>query len=94
MRRVTGHAPFGLQRRVLIREGTLFVRVTLNASGVCAGSQPGLLEFKTAVRIVAIAALHRSLEDFVMKRLIEIRLCFSMTTHAELRFGLFEQLDG
>ena len=77
MRRVTGGASFSLQRRVFEGERALLVGVTLNASRICAGSQSGLLEFKSTVRIVTITALHRSFKNFMMERLVEIRLRFA-----------------
>ena len=49
-------------------EWTLLVRVTLYARRIGAGSQSGLLEFKTAMRIVTVAALHRAFENFVVER--------------------------
>ena len=93
MRRVTSHTAFCFERCMLVSEWTLLVHVTLYARRIRAGSQSGLLEFKTAVRIVAIATIHRSFEDFVMERLGEIRLGFTVATHAELRFGRFQQLN-
>ena len=71
----------------------LLVRMTLDARGVCACSQPRLLELKTTVRIVAIAALHRAFQNLVMERKIKLVLCFAMTTQAKLRLARFEQLD-
>ena len=67
MRRVTCHATFGLHRGVFINEWTLFVRVTFYASSICAGGQSRLFKFETAVRIVAIAAPHRTFKYFVME---------------------------
>jgi len=93
MWRVASHTPFCFERCMFVSEWTLFVRVTLYARRIRAGSQSGLLEFKTAMRIVAIATLHRSFEDFVMERLGEIGLGFTVATHAELRFGRFQQLN-
>lgn len=46
------------------------------------------------MRIVAIAALHRSFENFVMKRFVEIGLHLCMTTHAELWLTEFQQMNG
>ena len=89
MRRVTGHAAFRLERRVLVGERSLLIRVTLNAGGVRAGCEPRLLELETAVRVVAVAALHRTFEYLVMKRLVEVGLNFVMATDAELRLAGF-----
>jgi len=93
MRRVTGRAAFSLQRRVFEREGTLLVSVTLNASGIGTGREPGLLQLKAAVRVMAVAALHHSFENFMVERLVEIRLRFLMATHAELRLACFQHMD-
>jgi hypothetical protein len=78
---------------MFVGERTLLIRVALNASSIRAGCEPGLLEFKTTMRIVAIAALHRSFENLMMKRLGEIRLRLAMTTHAQLRLTRLQQLD-
>ena len=67
MRRVTRDATLGLNRGMLIRKRTLFVGVTLDTSGIGAGSQSGLFKFKAAVRIVTIAALHGAFENFVVE---------------------------
>ena len=93
MRRVTGRAAFSFQWRVFERERTLLIRVTLDASGISTGGEPGLLQFKAAVRIVAVAALHHSFENFMVERLVEIRLRFLMATHAELRLACFQHMD-
>ena len=93
MRRVTGRAAFSLQRRVFERKGALLVRMTLDASGIGAGGEPGLLQFKAAVRVVAVAALHHSFKNFMVKRLVEIWLRFLMATHAELRFAGFQHVN-
>ena len=93
MRRVTGRAAFSLQRGVFERKGALLVRVALDASCISTGGEPGLLQFKAAVRIVAVAALHHSFENFMVERLVEIWLGFLMATHAELRFAGFQHVN-
>ena len=90
MRYVTSDATFSLKRCVLVGERTLFVSMTLNARSISAGCQPRLLQFETAVWVVTIAALHHALQDFVMKRLVEVRLYFTMTTNAELGLPDFQ----
>ena len=85
MRRMAGCASFGLEWRMFVSEWALLVGVTLHARRVRAGCQSCLLELKTTVGVVTIAALHRALEDFVMKGLVEIGFYFLMTTYAELR---------
>jgi len=61
---------------VFENERALFVGVTTNARRVGANGEPGLLGFKAAVRIVAIAAVHCAFEDLVVERLAELCLCF------------------
>ena len=75
---MTSDAPVGLERRVFVREWPLLISMALNAPGIGSGRQSCLLQLKTAVGIVAIAAFHHSFEDFVMKRLIEVGLYFVM----------------
>ena len=85
MRRMAGRASFRLERRVFVSERPLLVGMALYARGIGAGCQSCLLEFETAVRIVAITALHRAFQNLVMERLVEIGLHFVVTTDAELR---------
>ena len=91
MRCVTGDTAFGLDRRMFVDKRTLLVCVTLDAGGVRAGGEPRLLELKTAVRIVAIAAFQRAFKHLVMERQLELVLGLAMTTHTELRFARPEQ---
>jgi len=81
VRSVASYTSFSIKRRVFVGKRTLLVGVTLDASCIATGSQSCLLELKAAMRVVAIAALHGSLEHLVMERLIEIGLRFTMTTH-------------
>ena len=94
MRRMTCHAAFVLHRRMLVDEWTLFVGVTLNARGVSACCQSCLLEFKTAVWIVAVRTLHRAFEHLVVEGHIELVFDFRVTTQAKLRLVEFQQLNG
>ena len=80
---VTSDAPFGLERCVFVGERPLLVCMALDAPGIGSGRQSGLLQFKTTVGIVAIAAFHHSFEDFVMERLIKVGLHFVMTAHTK-----------
>jgi len=66
-------------------EWSLFVRMTLETSGISARCKARLLQLKAAVRIVTITALHLSFQDFVVKRPAKLCFCFTMTTDAELR---------
>src|ERR1700730_3893684 len=94
MRRMAGRAPFSFERRVFVREWTLLVGVTLDASRIRAGGQPGLFEFETTVRIVAIATLHGSFENLMMERRTKLRLYLTMTTYTELRLTDFQHVEG
>src|ERR1700730_4058858 len=93
MRRMAGRAPFSFKRRVFVSERTLLIRVTFNTSRVRAGGQSGLLELKTAMRIMAITTLHRSFENLMMERRTKLRLHLTMTTHAKLRLTYLQHVN-
>ena len=93
MRRMTSDAPIGLHWSMLVNKRALLVRVTLDAGGVSAGGEACLFEFKTAVRIVAVAALHRAFQHLVMERQVELVLGFAMATEAKLWLAFAEQLQ-
>ena len=88
MRRVTGDAAFGFQRRVFINERTLLVGVTLNAGRVGTDSETRLLEFKPAMRVVTVAALHCAFQHFVVERQIELVFRLTMTTETKLGLAI------
>ena len=91
--RMTGHATFSLHRGVFISKRTLLIRVTFNASGIAAGGQSCLFEFKTAMRVMTITAAHRAFHDFMMEGRGERRFDFAVTTQAKLRVTHFQHLD-
>lgn len=93
MRRVTRDTTFGLHWRMFVNKRSLLVCVTLDASGVSTGGQSCLLKLETAVRIVAIAALHCAFQHLVMERQVELVLRFTMTTETKLRLAGLEQFD-
>ena len=93
MRRVTGNAAIGFDRSMLVYEWSLLVCVTLDASSVRARRQSCLFKFETAVRVVAIAALHCAFQHFVVERQIELVLGLTMTTETELRLAVSEQFQ-
>jgi len=93
MRRVTRDAAVGLDGRVLVNKRTLLVSMALDAGSIGAGRQTRLFQLKSAVWVVAIAALHRAFQHFVMERQIELVLCFAMTTQAKLWLALAKQLQ-
>ena len=68
MRRMTRNTTFSFHRCMFKNEGPLFVRVTLHAGRVRASRQSCLFEFKTAMGIVAVAALHGAFKNLVMER--------------------------
>lgn len=65
---VTGNAPVSLDRRVFVHKWPLFVRMALNAGRISSGCEAGLLQFETAMRVMAISAAHCAFKDLVMKR--------------------------
>ena len=87
VRRVAGRAAFRLHRSVFIGKRPLLIHVTLKTRRITAGCQSGLLQFKTAMRVMTIATLHRPFENLMMEGLGEIRLRFIMATHAKLRLA-------
>ena len=90
MRRMTGDAAVGFYRRMFVNKRPLLIGVTLDARRIEAGRQPGLLEFETAMRIVAVAALHRAFQHFVMEGQVELVLHLVVTTEAKLRLAVPE----
>jgi len=82
MRRMTRNAALGLDGSMFVNKWSLLVYVTLDAGCVRAGRKSSLLEFEAAVRIVAIAALHRTFQHLVMERQLELVFDLAMTTHA------------
>ena len=81
---MTGNAAVGFDRSMLVNERPLLVCVTLDASRVSARRQSCLFKFETAVRVVAIAALHCAFQHFVVERQIELMLGLAMTTETKL----------
>src|SRR5262249_21565813 len=73
-------------------ERSLLVRVALHTSSIRACVEPCLLHFESAVGVMAVAALHRPLEDSMMKRLCELAFHLVMAGHAQLRFRLYQHL--
>lgn len=88
MRRVTRDATIGLHRGMFVNKRTLFVGVTLDAGRIGACREARLLEFKSAMWIVAVTAFHRAFEHFVMEGQIELVLGFAVTAQAKLWLAL------
>ena len=93
VRCVAGRASFGFDRSMLVDEWSLFVGVTLNASGIGAGREPCLFGFKSAMSVVAISTLHRAFENLVMEWLIELMLYFRVAFETKLGLGGLQKLD-
>ena len=93
MRGVTRYAPVSLNRRMFVNKRSLLVCVTLDTGRIGSRRQSRLFEFEATVRIMAVAALHRAFQDFVMERQIELVLCLAMTTETELWLAVSEQLQ-
>lgn len=94
VRRMTRSAPFGLNRRMLVHKRTLFVRVTFYAGRIGTRCESCLFQFKAAMRIMTITALHGALKNFVMERQIKLVLDFGVAAQAKLRLANFQQFDG
>ena len=90
VRCMTCRTTLGLKGRMLENEWALFIGMAFNASRIRPDGELSLFLFKTAVRIVAIAAFHRPFEDLVPERLAELCFHFGMTAYAELRFAGFQ----
>ena len=88
---MTGRAPVGLDRSMLINKRALLVRMTLNASCIRTSRESCLFQFKPAMRVVTIAALHGSFENLVMEWQIKLVFHFRVTAHAELWLARFQQ---
>jgi hypothetical protein len=76
---------------MFVDKRTLLVCVTLDASRVRAGRKSRLFELETAMRIVAIAALHRAFQDLVVEGQIKLVLGLAVTTYAKLWLTCSEQ---
>ena len=93
MWRVTSNASFGLDWSMLVNKRSLLIYVTLYAGRIDTGCQPRLFKFETAMRIVAIAALQRAFQHFMMEWQLELVFDLIMTAQTELRFAGLEQLQ-
>ena len=92
MRRVANSAALYFRGRVLEYKRPLFVGVALHARGIRASIEPCLFQFESAVRVVAIAALHRAFQHLVMERLRELCLRLVVASHTQLRLVLHKHL--
>jgi hypothetical protein len=89
---MTRGAAFELQRAMLKYKRSLFIGMALNTCRVSADRELRLFLLESAVRIVAIAALHRAFEYSVVKWFSKLRFRFVVTRHAKLRLICSEHL--
>lgn len=78
VRRVARRAAFDLERRMFENERAGLIAMALDARCVRTYGEFRLFLFEASVRIMTVAAVHRSFEDLVMERLAELSLCFGM----------------
>ena len=93
MRRMAGRASFNLDRSMFEGERSLFVGMTPNAACISARCQACLLGLETTVRVVAVGASHRTFQNLMVERLIELVLYLCMARQAELRLTYLQQLN-
>ncbi len=85
MRRVACGASLYLQRPMFKNERTLLIGMALNARRVGSEGQLCLFGLKAAVRIVTVATVHRSLQDFMSEWLAKLGLDLGVTRYAKFR---------
>src|ERR1700682_274027 len=91
VRRMAGNAPFGLHRRMLVYERPRFVAVALKAGGVLRCRDTELPALKSAVRIVAIIALHEPFVHAMVEGARELLLDLQMAAVTKLGGFLLHQ---
>ena len=90
---MASHAAFGLDGRVFEGKWTGFISVAVEAELVLRSGRAQLMRKKSAMRIVAAAAGHKSFIHFVVKRLGEIRPNIEMAGVAKLRLLRLQKLS-
>ncbi len=90
--RVATAATFGLDGDMLVDERSLLVDVALVANRIAAGEGSRLSHGRGAVRVMAVAALHKTLIDPVVIGLGKIGLCRRVASVAKLRLLLNQQV--
>src|SRR5215470_12038993 len=73
-------------------ERTLLVCVAFEAGSICSSRKFRLLLLKPPLRVMAIAAIHRSFKHLMMKWSVELRLGFVVAGHAEEDFVLLKHM--
>lgn len=71
-------------------EWALHLGMAAHARLVRSDGESRLLVLKTSVRIVAVAAVHCSFENFVTERLRELSFGFCVAAHAELGLAVLQ----
>src|SRR5436190_19323996 len=87
---MTRGTAFNLNRRMFVNEWSLLVRMTPDARSIGADRKFCLFRFKSAVRVVTVAATHRPFQHFMMEGLRKLRFRLGMARHAELRLALLQ----
>jgi hypothetical protein len=94
VRRMANLAAFGLDRRVLKHERSLFVSVAFDTGGIAINRVAKRLRQEPAMLIVAVGTLHAAFRNFVMKGFCKSRLLFGMTPVAQVGLRILEQKLG
>jgi len=89
--RMAGDAAFGLHHRVLVDKWPCLFGMAFEAQGILRRSGAQLAGQESAVRVVAVAALHESFIDAVVKRTIELLFGFKVTAVTKLRLAFLHQ---
>ena len=91
MRRMARDASFGLHRRVLEYEWALFIAVAFKAHQVFRTRRAQLPCQESAVRVLAVRALHQAFVHAVMKGTGELLFLVKVAGIAKLRLLVFHQ---
>jgi len=89
MRSVARHATFGFHHRMLEYKRPCLICMALKAHRILRGSGSQLARQESAMRIMAIAALHEPFVNTMVKSARELLLCFEMAAVAKLWLPLF-----
>jgi hypothetical protein len=75
---------------MFVRERSLLIGVTLDASRISTCRQTCLFDFEPSVRVMAVATAHGAFQYLVMEGLIELVLRLAVALHAELRLAIHQ----
>jgi hypothetical protein len=90
VRGMTDGAAFYLDRRMFKDERPLLISVTFHAGRIRAGGQTLLFGFKSAMRVMTIAALHEAFQHLVVEGHRELSFLLGVTLKAQTRLAIFE----